>query len=206
MRKRSLERGFTLLEVMVSLVIFCLLGVGTSSILLSLLRSQEAMEEEHARLETLQRLVMSLQHDISQAAPRLPDTTPNDAVHPYIQAAGPEMTFTSLNWRNPLDEPRSLLAYIHYAFAAGALTRQVWPLENTSLSQPALTHLLADNIGQVTFTGIPAKNSGSAAAAPASVPVSATPAPPPFPAAIDIRATLPPFGDVRLLVPMVQTP
>lgn len=175
--------GFTLLEVMVALVIFSAISTGAFSLLINLLHSQSVLEEQSEKLETLQVLSLTVQHEVSQALPA------------SLKDSSDTLSFTRLGWRNPLEEPRSTLAMVKYTAAGGNLLRQLWPAAGVTLPAPALTQTLATG-AKVTFRtvvlSVPATPGKSAAASMAG--------------AAEISIDFPGIGDIRQLIPVVQAP
>lgn len=63
-------RGFTLLEVMVAVAIFTLIGLASNSVLNRVLDGDKASQEKFDQLQRLQRVMLTIERDILQAANR----------------------------------------------------------------------------------------------------------------------------------------
>lgn len=130
---RSAEAGFTLVELMVSLVIFAMLSAAGVALLSSSVRAQGAATEALGEVATLRRLDAILFADLAQAVPR-----------PYRDAAGatrPAFTggagasgmgavalgMVRTGWSNPDGKPRASLQRVEYRLAADRLERFAWP-------------------------------------------------------------------------------
>lgn len=64
------NRGFTLLEVLIAMAIFAVIGLASNAILTSVLDSNQLSGERFEKLEKLQRAMLTLERDIQQAVPR----------------------------------------------------------------------------------------------------------------------------------------
>lgn len=132
------ERGFTLVELLIALLIFGMLaaaGVG-------LLRfSVDAQAATGARLDALaaERRVESLMgSDTAQAVPRI---TRDSAGAPAQAFEGDASGFTLVRaGLDPLtDIARPSLQKVRYSFEGGALTRRAWPmLDGTAPGEPSI--------------------------------------------------------------------
>lgn len=63
-------RGFTLIEILIALAIFSLIGLASTSILTTVIDSDELSSQRFAELEKLQRAMLTIERDILQATPR----------------------------------------------------------------------------------------------------------------------------------------
>ncbi|UAA38909.1 type II secretion system minor pseudopilin GspJ [Paraneptunicella aestuarii] len=68
---RSLrQKGFTLLEIMVAMAIFTLIGLASNSVLTTTLDSDALSQERFNQLKKLQRVMITIERDILQASQR----------------------------------------------------------------------------------------------------------------------------------------
>ncbi len=218
--RRRARQGFTLLEVMVTLIIFSLITLGSFHVLTSLLHTKAALQQQNERLEQLQNLLMTVHHDVSQLVPRvtsfpLDPQNPQSMINPknpYLQlnTAGP-FTFIALGWRNPLGEARSTLAYTQYRLDKGGLLRELWPYADYTDDHPAVSRPFPDTVDRVRFHAIASIPDTATASSVATNPMAinataASGAAPLLPVAVDVSVTMQPYGDVHELIPLVQTP
>ncbi|HCL76939.1 MAG TPA: type II secretion system protein GspJ, partial [Pseudomonas sp.] len=62
--------GFTLLELLIAIALFALLGLGTYRMLEAVLRSDEAVRAQEQVLREIGRAMWALERDLQQATPR----------------------------------------------------------------------------------------------------------------------------------------
>ena len=67
---RRAPSGFTLLELLIAIALFALLGLATYRMLESVLRSDEVVRAQEIQLRQLSRAVWRLEQDLIQAVPR----------------------------------------------------------------------------------------------------------------------------------------
>lgn len=133
--KRGSQRGFTLLEMMIALMLLAVIGVSGLQILQGVLRSGEISREHSERLGAVQRAFSLLEQDISQALePLVPAQPPSAAVLPQAPAAlpvlasadgGPTLRLLRRNWLNPGDYlPRASLQQVQWLTGENGLQRR----------------------------------------------------------------------------------
>lgn len=119
------QAGFTLLEMMVALAIFAVIGLGGYQLLQGMLRNGEQVHEHGARLSDVERLFALLTRDLSQAAIPTHPALLTAGEAPFITRSDGEerLRLTRRNWLNPLQEPRSSLQRVAWRWSDGTLTR-----------------------------------------------------------------------------------
>ena len=142
---RSPKSGFTLLEMLVALSIFAVLGVMSSQVVSRVLIIDKAAVERGNRLSEIQQAMMILQRDLAQINQRSVRDELGDAL-PAVQIGEASLIeFTRLGWRNPLDHPRSSLQRVAYLFQDETLFRYYWHiLDRAADSEPQVQTLLTD--------------------------------------------------------------
>ena len=144
-------RGFTLIEMLVVLGIFALVGLIASQILTRVLDNERTLSARGERLAEVQRAMLILQRDILQLNARGIRDQLGDPVEPLLIGADGMMEFTRSGWRNPLQRPRSELQRVGYIMQDTDLYRAYWNvLDRAPDSEPNLQKLLSD-VEQVEF-------------------------------------------------------
>lgn len=62
--------GFTLLEILVAMAIFAMIGLASTGVLTSVINSNQISQERFAQLQTLQRAMITIERDVLQAIAR----------------------------------------------------------------------------------------------------------------------------------------
>jgi general secretion pathway protein J len=123
-------QGFTLLEILVAMAIFTLIGIASSGLLSSVLDDDKASSERFAQLEELQRAMMTIERDVLQAMPRA--VRVNGEVTEIVMRGGEDelggnadsLGFVHGGWHNPqLMLPRSTLQLVGYRVQDNKLQR-----------------------------------------------------------------------------------
>lgn len=65
-----MQRGFTLIEILIAMAIFTLIGLASTGLLTTVIDSNDISEERFAKLQLLQRAMVTIERDLQQAVPR----------------------------------------------------------------------------------------------------------------------------------------
>lgn len=112
-RHSSNKLGFTLLELMVAISIFTILGIGSYRLLSGEIAAQELLRAHSSELQQWQRGLLKLQQDLLQITPR-PIRTAYDDKEAALLGDSSQLTFTRSGWSNPLQQARSQLQRVRY--------------------------------------------------------------------------------------------
>lgn len=139
--------GFTLIEILVALFIFAIVGLMGTQLISRVSNQQTILSERGARLIELQRAMTILKRDIMQIQRRSIRDAYGDQ-RPAIQLEDDDLfEFTRAGWRNPLGQPRSDLQRVAYLLdeEKHELQRLYWPvLDRAQDSEPRVQVLLSD--------------------------------------------------------------
>jgi general secretion pathway protein J len=149
----SNERGFTLVELLVSLFIFGMLSAAGVALLSFSVRAQEAADARLGDLADFRRAGALLAGDLAQAAPRLARDSAGTA-RPAFDGQGGEqsgvvLAFVRRGWENLDDAPRASLQRVEYRFVDGRLERRVYPRLDGAAPLPATT--VTESVRRVRF-------------------------------------------------------
>lgn len=139
-------RGFTLLELLVAITIFAIVGVLAMGGYNQLISQRERAAEAMARTRTIQRAVARITQDIEQLEPRpirdATAATTNPAL--YVNSTGTYLLeLTRAGWTNPAGLQRATEQRVGYRLFNGTLYRDYWSvLDRTLTSTPIQAELL----------------------------------------------------------------
>lgn len=139
----SNERGFTLVELLVSLFIFGMLSAAGVALLSFSVRAQEAADARLGELADFRRAGALLTGDLAQAAARLA-RDPAGTARPAFEGNGGEqggvaLAFVRRGWENLDETPRASLQRLEYRLVEGRLERRVYPRLDGAEPQPPTT-------------------------------------------------------------------
>jgi general secretion pathway protein J len=145
------SRGFTLLELLVAMAIFALIGVLAMGGLNSVLGQQEVARRQLDRLHDVQRAMRLAETDFSQISPRSIRDEQGQSTAltgPVVAPCGIEyaVCVSRDGWRNPFARfPRGTLQRAQYRLEDGKLLRSHWAvMDRTLVNEPREEVLLED--------------------------------------------------------------
>ncbi len=141
------QKGFTLLELLVAMVIFSLMSVMAYGGLYNVITGNEVIAQQEQRLKELQRTMMFLERDLRQLVPRPRNTgagnTPAKSFDYGLDSDG-LMEFTRAGNPNPIAVARSSLQRVRYDLEEKVLSRKSWALVDHIDLEPTSMKLLKD--------------------------------------------------------------
>ncbi len=194
----SSEKGFTLLELLVAVAIFALLGVGSYRLLATTIATRDAAQKHDTALMQLQKAMTTLNRDISQAIGRPVRNEYGDAVAALILKNN-SLDLTRTGWPNPLQQARSQLQRIHYELnAKGELVRLSWSQLDRERGAKPQQSILLKNIDTMQIK-VYSANGGLVQEWPAfqSQATNNEAALSELPRAIEIVVNVKPWGEIR---------
>lgn len=124
---RQTERGFTLVEVMIALMIFGMIAAAGVALLSFSVRAQAATGARLDQVAAIARLSSALSADLAQAADR-PARDADGTLRPAFVGENASMQFTRAGWSNLDDESRPTLQKVAWRLTDGVIERQGWPM------------------------------------------------------------------------------
>ncbi|EPC6044383.1 type II secretion system minor pseudopilin GspJ [Serratia ureilytica] len=147
--KRALQRGFTLVEMLLAIALFAMLSLTALTVFRGVLKNDEITQRKSTQLTQLQRALAIVERDLTQAQARAPTgdkrwpAAPEFAV---LQTAGEEggdfqLLLIRNGWPNPQARlPRATQERVAYRYRQGRLERLSYP--NLSSPQAAARGVL----------------------------------------------------------------
>ena len=122
-------RGFTLIEILIAMAIFTMIGLASTALLTTVIDSDEASTEKFAELQQLQRFMLTLERDVLQVVDR-PVRIEGEENKTVFRGGELDdsdadgMAFVRGGWHNPkLMLPRSTLQGVAYRLKNGNIER-----------------------------------------------------------------------------------
>ncbi|NOH96150.1 type II secretion system protein GspJ [Vibrio sp. 99-70-13A1] len=148
------NKGFTLIEVLVSIAIFATLSMAAYQVVSQIQRSNEVSIERSARLNELQRSLVILDNDFRQMALRQfrtdGENTSSKLIlsQPYLLDSDSNgVMFTRLGWHNPQQQfPRGEVTKVGYRIKEKTLERVWWRYPDTPTGQLGVITPMLSNI------------------------------------------------------------
>lgn len=199
---KKAHAGFTLLEVLIALSIFAIMGLASYHLLSGEVRTQTQLEKQSAEHNSWQRGMMRLTQDLQQIIPRTIREDYGDR-EPALKGDSDSLSFTRQGWNNPLQRSRSDLQRVHYQISRdddlSYLSRHFWPhLDRAPGSEPIEQKILL-GVDDLKIRYYHVEDSQwlnqwpPLAATPSKIDIS-------LPQAIEITLSGPQFGEVQRLI------
>jgi general secretion pathway protein J len=147
------QRGFTLFEVLVALVVFGIMSALAYMTLGRTLDNSELLTDRMDRLQAIQRTVSLLATDLMQAAPRAirDDLGGNEPALRSSFASDFALEVTRNGWPNSAGVPRSTQQRSAYRIEDEELVRYHWNVLDRTASNIPVATILLDEIDSLTF-------------------------------------------------------
>jgi general secretion pathway protein J len=144
--------GFTLIEILVAMAIFTIIGLASTGVLNSVINSDQLSSDRFEKLEELQRAMLTIERDILQIVPRKVriNSEPVSAVisggEDVFDSDADGLGFVRAGWHNPqMLLPRSTLQAVGYRIQEQQLQRLYGNyVDNVIGYEPKVKILLSD--------------------------------------------------------------
>ncbi|WP_334060812.1 type II secretion system minor pseudopilin GspJ [Alteromonas sp. S005] len=162
-----MQRGFTLIEILIAMAIFTLIGLASTGLLTTVIDSNDISEERFAKLQLLQRAMITIERDLQQAVPRA--TRVNGEKQDVVMAGGETddsdddgIGFVRGGWHNPqLMLPRSTLQFVAYRLQENKLERLYSNYVDNVIGYEPKVRVLLEDIESLKIEFLATANSGS---------------------------------------------
>lgn len=124
---RHNARGFTLIEILVALLIFAIMGVLAAMSLRSMIRTHSMLKKSDASLTQLQIAMTLMRRDIVQVIDRPIIDSDGTAEAAFIGSGSNQIVFTRTGLQNPLNiSMQSNMQRVGYVLEGDKLIRLTW--------------------------------------------------------------------------------
>lgn len=149
-----MQRGFTLIEILIAMAIFTLIGLASTNLLTTVLDSNELSIARFEKLQRLQRAMIIIERDIQQVVPRA--VRVNGEMQSAVMSGGnlhdndgqsDGLTFVRSGWQNPQYMlPRSGLQLVSYRVQNDTLERMHSHYVDNVIGAEPITRVLLENV------------------------------------------------------------
>ena len=137
--------GFTLVEILVALLVFSVVGLLSARLLSQSVDNQNNLQDRGQRLAEIHRAMRVLQRDILQVSRRKIRDAQGEELPALIVSDQGAIEFSRVGWRNPLRQPRSEVQRVGYRWQDEKVVRGYWlTLDRSYDAEPAFQTLLED--------------------------------------------------------------
>lgn len=193
------QHGFTLLELLVAMAIFAIIGLAATAGLNAIIDQSTRATRSLNELNNLQRAIRFLTTDLYQMHPRgvRDELGRGDEAALLANNQGDYLIrFSREGWRNPAGIPRSSVQRVQYRLEDTTLIREYWPVLDRTLSLEPIKADLLDNVENIEFEYLDYEDQWQAQWPPIQPGSTAEE----WPRAIRLRLTLKNSGEIERLI------
>lgn len=186
------QRGFTLLEVLIAMALFSLLGLACYQLLERVMHSERRIDQHEQQLRNLQRALAIFERDLTQAIayPLSDDPSRRQA----LIGRSDNLRLVRGGWSNPLEQARSDVLQVNHRWSQGQWLRDYHPLTGQApLPGEVRQQRLLDGVHLKHLRYIDANGTAHSAWPALSLPLS-------LPQAIEIELDAPGYPDIRRVI------
>ncbi|WP_028772889.1 type II secretion system minor pseudopilin GspJ [Shewanella waksmanii] len=152
--------GFTLLEMLVAIAIFAMIGLAANSVLQTVMKNDEATKDFAVRLKAMQQGFGALQRDLGQMVARTPrlleggrGTTVFQTGSDMFDSESESLVFFRIGWLNPEGIlPRGSLQSVAYVVVEGNLERWHFPYPEPEFGAEPIKTVVIENVVSVEYS------------------------------------------------------
>jgi len=158
--KTRIIAGFTLLEMLVAISIFAMLGLAANSVLHTVIQNDAVTKEFSAKLKSLQQGFGALERDLGQMVARTPrlleggrSTTVFQTGADILDSESEALVFFRLGWLNPDGLlPRGSIQSVAYVVQDNNLERWYYPYPEPEFGSEPIKTIVIKNVISVEYS------------------------------------------------------
>ncbi|MCL1090346.1 type II secretion system minor pseudopilin GspJ [Shewanella profunda] len=152
--------GFTLLEMLIAIAIFAMIGIAANAVLSTVLTNDEVTKSFSTRLKALQQGFGAIERDLNQMVARTPrlleggrGTTVFQTGNEILDSESEALVFYRLGWLNPDGLlPRGSLQSVAYVVQEGRLERWYFPYPEPEFGSEPIKTVIIDKVLSVEYS------------------------------------------------------
>ncbi|OUS50100.1 type II secretion system protein GspJ [Shewanella sp. SACH] len=156
----SVQRGFTLLEMLIAIAIFAMIGLASNAVLSTVLTNDEVTRAFSTRLKALQQGFGAIERDLAQIVARTPrlleggrGSTVFQTGNDILDSESEALVFYRLGWLNPDGLlPRGSLQSVAYVVHEGRLERWYFPYPEPEFGAEPIKTVVIDKVLSVEYS------------------------------------------------------
>ena len=148
------QLGFTLIEILVALFIFAVVGLISAQLLGRTVDAYEVLDDRGQRLGQIHRAMLVVERDMLQFRNRSIRLAQNNPVPALMIGDEGALSMTRGGWRNPLQRPRSELQRVGYRLQGENLMRAYWPVLDRPGDEEPISQTLIEGVEELEFFAI----------------------------------------------------
>ncbi len=146
MTMRNKLPGFTLIEMVIAVAIFAVIGVLAFGGLNAVVNGQESIKVSAQQLKDLQLTFRYLERDLGHFINRPIRDNFGDLQGAIIGDDEKTLSFSHSGWRNPANLVRSKIQRVTYEFSENALTRYTWSHLDGAEPEDSFESVILENV------------------------------------------------------------
>ncbi|NRB22843.1 type II secretion system minor pseudopilin GspJ [Shewanella sp.] len=156
----SRNRGFTLLEMLIAIAIFAMIGLAANAVLSTVIKNDEVTKEFSTKLRAMQQGFGALERDLGQMVARTPrllegsrGSTVFQTGTDILDSESEALVFFRLGWLNPDGIlPRGSIQSVAYVVIDGALERWYYPYPEPGFGADPIKTLVMRGVISVQYS------------------------------------------------------
>lgn len=160
LKQTKAHAGFTLLEMLIAIAIFAMIGLAANAVLSTVLTNDEVTKNFSVRLKALQQGFGAIERDLGQMVARTPrlleggrGNTVFQTGNDILESESEALVFYRLGWLNPDGLlPRGSLQSVAYVVREGRLERWYFPYPEPEFGAEPLKTVIIDKVLSVEYS------------------------------------------------------